>query len=569
MIMKKIFILLPVFMAAVLVAGCSMKTELGSGSNGETAMNYLSVNLVTAPGTGTRAYGDDDFEDGNSDENTVQSVRFYFFDEAGNAASVKKNGDTYQNWYDWIPESASNGEKPNVEKILDATLIIETPNEDKLPAYVVAVINPVKDMGTYDSLDDMRVDARTDLDVTDKNFVMSNSVYALSDGSTTMDAVSVEGKLYNTREAALANPVTIYVERVLAKVSLTTDIQGKTLANGTVIYPAGTSENPQQYDGKDIYVKFLGWNVTATADKSYLVKKINPSWRSNLFGSDDQPWNYYLYFRSFWAINPDGLNYGYTIFNESNGNGDTSLPLADELGFTTNGDKPNYTYVRENAAKDTYGANTETPTKVIIAAQLVDENGSPIELAEYAGVKYTIDGLKTIIANSASLYKRETEASTYTKIEAKDIEFKTATDVNLAGETGRYYVYAQLTEAAENYTSWVNSEYSESHGGIDANVANEALIALGHAKIWKEGYTYYYFDIRHLGEVEGEPGYVGVVRNHLYNSRLTSLVGLGTPVYDPGETIYPEKPEEDDTYIAAEIKILSWRVVSNDIELEW
>ncbi|WP_300851937.1 fimbria major subunit, partial [uncultured Bacteroides sp.] len=64
-------------------------------------------------------------------------------------------------------------------------------------------------------------------------------------------------------------------------------------------------------------------------------------------------------------------------------------------------------------------------------------------------------------------------------------------------------------------------------------------------------------------------GKYGVVRNHVYAANIHSLVGLGTPVYDPEEVIYPEKPGGDDTYIAAEIRILSWRIVNQNIDLEW
>lgn len=62
---------------------------------------------------------------------------------------------------------------------------------------------------------------------------------------------------------------------------------------------------------------------------------------------------------------------------------------------------------------------------------------------------------------------------------------------------------------------------------------------------------------------------IGVVRNHVYDTKVTKIAGLGTPVYDPGLVIYPEKPSPNDHYIAAEIKILSWRLVSNDYELDW
>ena len=62
---------------------------------------------------------------------------------------------------------------------------------------------------------------------------------------------------------------------------------------------------------------------------------------------------------------------------------------------------------------------------------------------------------------------------------------------------------------------------------------------------------------------------MGVVRNHIYETNITKIAGLGTPVYDPTKTIYPEKPENNDHFIAAQINILSWRVVKNDYELEW
>ena len=77
--------------------------------------------------------------------------------------------------------------------------------------------------------------------------------------------------------------------------------------------------------------------------------------------------------------------------------------------------------------------------------------------------------------------------------------------------------------------------------------------------------TYYYYEIKHLqGSDE-----IGVVRNHIYKTTITNIAGLGTPVYNPGDVIYPEKPEDNAHYIAAEINILSWRVVKNNYNLEW
>lgn len=65
------------------------------------------------------------------------------------------------------------------------------------------------------------------------------------------------------------------------------------------------------------------------------------------------------------------------------------------------------------------------------------------------------------------------------------------------------------------------------------------------------------------------PGWFGVVRNHIYKVNLTGIFGLGTPVFDPDEIIIPEKPEEKDVYLAADIRILSWRIVDHGYELNW
>lgn len=51
------------------------------------------------------------------------------------------------------------------------------------------------------------------------NFLMSNSVYAKA--SMKMEAVDVTKHIYKTEASALADPVSIHVERVLAKARLT------------------------------------------------------------------------------------------------------------------------------------------------------------------------------------------------------------------------------------------------------------------------------------------------------------------------------------------------------------
>lgn len=580
--MKKKMLFLPL-MAALLFSACSQDEDNTgtNGSGGDSKTSYLTVNLVAAPSMGTRAPGDNDFEDGLETENTVNSVRFYFFHKDGTAAAVKGGNQSY---YDWNNPTTTPGEKPNVEKKLSATIIIESPadgSKDAIPASVVAVINPTNEVKAVNVKKLGDLSGITQDFSTTSSFVMSNSVYA--NGTFKMDAVDVSEHIFPTKEAALEDPVAIYVERVLAKVRLGVGFTGTpTAANGT-IYPTSTTENEQKFEDKDIYVKFLGWNVTATADKSYLMKSINTGWPSDLFGNAE-PWNFAEYFRSFWAVNPGDLNYKYGAFDtEATGHPNTADFIKD---FEQGTGKKNYTYVAENAAKGSdIDAKTDNPTKVIIAAQLVDKDGNPLTIAEWAGNKYNIEDLKKELASHAPLWKDDMVEDPETgeqkpgrvKVTPEEIILKTAMAVGEAAPStsGRYYVYAQITEETFNQETWYADDNvgTEDHpewasNSIDLKTANEQLKKAGPAKVWNEGRTYYYFDIKHLG-ADGQPGQYGVVRNHLYNATITKLAGLGTPVYDPEEVIYPEKPTDDNQYIAAKINILSWRLVPSNVELEW
>lgn len=543
--------------AGLAFVGCSSEEDIASGTdngnNGEPQFLTVSVNATSTLTRATNLEGN--YEEGEGKENTVSKVRFYFFDADGNAAKVKgESGGTY---HDVDNPTGTEKDMPNVEKILTATLVIQTPEKDKVPTSIVAVVNPKSDLGAVESISKLNEVIADHSSTT--SFIMSSSVYA--NGTTKMEAVNVAGHLYSTAEAAKADPVIIHVERVLAKARLTVGLA----ANDNGVYKT-SADGSEKFDNEEIYVKFLGWNVTTTAKESRLMKEINPGWSSSLFGST-LLWNTADYYRSFWAVNPGTMNYNYGRFNT----GDDAANAITAFDAGTEGSpKTNYTYLQENASDDyTNGTDPTKPSQVIIAAQLVKADGTtPIEFAEYAGERTTIDGLIAKYAAASGLWKDNAEGTGKVEIDVTDIELKTATTAGEADQNtpGRYKVYAQLTVGAAKKT-WYNSS------SADATVvdANEVLEGLSGAKVWKEGYTYYYFDIQHLNgsstaDVKGKKG---VVRNHIYAANIKTLTGLGTPVYDPGEVIYPEEPEDDETFIAAEIRILSWRVVNQDIDLKW
>ena len=81
--------------------------------------------------------------------------------------------------------------------------------------------------------------------------------------------------------------------------------------------------------------------------------------------------------------------------------------------------------------------------------------------------------------------------------------------------------------------------------------------------MWKTGYAYYYTPIKHYGDA------LGMVRNHWYKVTLSAITGLGTPVYNPDLIIVPERPvEQDKLNLSAQISILSWNLVNQEVTLQ-
>lgn len=357
----------------------------------------------------------------------------------------------------------------------------------------------------------------------------------------------------------------IYVERNVAKVRVKSSLT--TLGEG-LIKVTDKDGNDITVGSEQVYVKLNGWNVTGTLPNAYLSKHINSAWQTDYLGAGTQ-WNYYPYFRSYWAdYCPNSGNNQY-------------INLSDAAKMAVSNEEGTYIYCNENAERP--GTNEKKPTQILIPATLCKADGTPLTISEYAGSRIVdnanFDGLKALLLETLkvslghSVYKKTSNPEKYTEIGTGDIEFKTASVAKPEfsfGDKGGYYVYACLTTDAKA-AEWHNSNEAGNTDILSASDLSSYLLAQQHAKIWNGGRTYYYLDIKHIGNPNAslDQWKSGVVRNHIYDVNLTALYGIGTPVYDPSENIYPEKPQDDDTFIAAQIKILSWRVVANNVKLDW
>lgn len=497
-------------LAAVGMMACSEKDEAPQG-NPQAGVNadkgYIALNLKSADDI-TRAAGDT-YEDGTADEQAVYEATFYFFDAAGNAFNINANGN-----YFYVAMVDNGGTvAPNVESMTDPVLVVEK-YKGQFPAKIAAVVNY---QGTQSlSLNDLKNNLQTIGHTAGKHFIMTNSVYANSAGQQ-VDATELTIDNFQTSaEKAKDNPVTVYVERVNAKMNV---------AAGDAKFDTGV-----EVDGQKVYAQVLGWDIIGNQTESYFIKTIDPSWSDAAIGF---VWNDAPYFRSYWAAKSVAGNVDTMVaFNDLTNNDATVEYLGEQVG-----------------ARATY----------VVGAKLQNEAGEDLEIAQWYGTNYI--GEQALLVAVAPTLKNKLMhfdgVDTYTSIDDSQIKC-------VAGMTGAesYEVMFQLADGVET-TNWFSFD-GTSYTAVDANAE---LAKVEPAKIWKSGMTYYYSDVKHLGSA-GSTGEFGIIRNHSYKVSINGVKGWGTPVYDPAQEVVPAKPTDKETYIAAEINVLSWRVVSEDVTLE-
>lgn len=601
---KYIYLLLIIFLLACNNEGDLSDSTQYSGHQ-DTEIGYLCVNVV-APSTGTR----DGFYVGSEFENKIKSVRIYFFDKDLKAVAINESGDTYIDSVDISNDYSSDNEGNNSNIESTVTTLLLGLEYTSIPHYIAAVVNlsspPVLRVGDNISL--LQRDTYAKKYDSRDGFVMSSTVYKgfqilYDETSSSSKPENVEseiiakyvyGSIEDSKAKAQNNPITIHVERIVAKMSASIDLKD---IDGVAVSPENVSYNGETFQiyklsstkidegapnsGTEVYIRFLGWNVTGTRNSARLIKKINIDW-DNKFDGWNINWNDANNFRSYWAVNPSSGNvdddYSFIDFN-----------LVTSLKFDQSGNNINYTYALENAGKADDGMSSEAVnTMMITAAQLVDHSGAPLSLAKWGGAIYNFsntqakEDLMNIWATYSKIYK-QTNSNTWETITADDIKL-VATEPGSAEDAfedeaqQRYFARLTLVDESGKYAIYksgsgnntILDKGDEGNGyDFDADLIKLALESIGVIKYWNSGYSYYWIDIPHYGSdilnngifTEGIGKY-GIVRNNWYNFILESVNGLGIPVADPDKVIYPERPDDPyEAYLGVKIDILPWRYV--------
>lgn len=568
--------LFPFACVALMMTACaSDKDEIGGGTKPGSDPQYLAVNIVNVGATPTtRAAG---YENGTTEESTITKVRFYFFNGDGSPYLIKNPGITgvegggEKNWLEASPadNTPTSGTPSQTEEKITQTVLVINGIQSAAPAAIVAVVNPetvdaatLKNGGTM-RLSELRYSAVGSQfykkgATGESDFVMSNSVYV--NAGEDVCASLVAGHVTTSAETAKTKPVDLYVERVVAKVTADVDNSAFELGDGTKWETTkyGTKTAVGKSGDYDVYAVIEGWGLADENSKAEVEKQVDKTWTNGTLGFT--PWTTADYHRCFWETS--------VAFDAGAGGNQPVNPTFNQLKAKMQ--DVLYTLPNTPGSKVTDLKNNDL-TKFAVAATLrykdASNNWHYAEICRYNGVSILgIDNLKKQVALTFSQYYTSTDATTYTQLSKDDINFK-----DPDATTQQYLVTPTLADApaGTKYYTKTTTGTTPTFTEVDKNTVLAAIEA-DKAEIRKDGRAYYYVPIKHLGSTDTNADAIaeyGIVRNHFYKITLSGIKGFGTPVYDPSKVVAPAVPTYQDTYLAARVQVLQWRVVNQNASL--
>lgn len=494
---------------------------VGGGNQTIDGDRYMAVNISTAGLGATRVAGEG-FEEGKAKEGSIstENTRFYFFDASGNAftmeSAVNVNGDfVVSNMVKPLEISSvkddGNSNVAESNSVLVLGKAVGSGFQGVVPAQAVCIVGLSDTDFTKLQNKSLSTLAKTVKEYEGESFIMSNSNWQ---GAGDNGAVSIADKIQTTPELAKENPAEFYMERLAVKVRL------KEGSLGTFVSKAADGSSDATYDIYDengakqsikLQVKLDGWQLIKKGNGSYLIKQLPE------YAFDD--WNAPTYHRSYWATTPATAETEAKTYDIYTQNG-WKTGVGDENAEYTN----EWTKVGQDNNATKFTRDLETTAVVIRGhVQKVPAAGGEatnLDLVRWSGTYFELNSFKNMVIKA------------YNKEKGTTLGVSAVTLVEDTGNDNVYKVY------------------------VDNQVDNQEYPTYSKVQYWIEGATSFYVNI-----TNGK-GWFGVVRNHIYEYELEAVVGLGIPGNDPG------KPQETETFVAANLIELNWKVVSNKLTLE-
>lgn len=573
---------------AAMTASCSSNEDLGTAGSGtgtnETGVGYatFTINLPSVSGSttsgarGTRATdagGGAVVDPGTEDEYKVSKATALIFQKYGADEGSYKFVESVD-----LPDANIAWDNDKEEGVTKSKkLVAKLTNVDTKNTYgVLVLLNNQTASGvkielptagqSYKEWNDKAQSPKlTDLTATD-NFYMANAPLNESGKVTTLVTID-KNNIYATEAEAKAKPsADVYVERGVAKMSVT-DPGPKTVTDKATTKPTKSQ------------VTFSNWALDITNKKTFAVHNIDDLssdfgaiWTTARFTGINK--------RVYWGKDP---NYSNELLRKTDKDGDDLR--NNEFNFITATsdinkafDKPVYCLENTFNLANMYQGQT---TRVIFKATYVPKDDEGDSLADAGGTFYTIGNMKTIL-KEADL-KTAVDAAAHAVLPGCVVDYK-----NFEKE-GSHVI--TLEDIKENASSTTHLDGATTYGpslkkgdDIVADINDKLGLKAGRPEAmvgintYLEGVTYYIARVKHFGSLtpwkSGESygtdnatylGRYGMLRNNWYELTVGNVYGPGYPGVPPVDPNQPD--DENEKYLSVSVKILSWAKRSQSVDL--
>jgi len=584
---------------AAMTASCSSNNDLVNGGNGsgenETGVGYASFSITLPTTSGTRADvptpGTPSFGNGDKNEYKVNDATLLIFKKG----EPTKEGETPKEGDYTFVESAELGsmapwKDPSETGVTThAKITAKLNNVDKTDGYYALVL---LNNGTGDNVkvtlpkkgakfSDWNVDTNTNKDKeatnkianTNNGFYMANAPLFKDNNVTTLVAIDKD-KIYPTEEQAAKSAATdVYVERGLAKVTLSTGTAtGKTDENGAYKVADGAY--------KDDKVTIKNWALDVTNQKTFPIHNVdglttdykdiwsNTATASTINSANNQRFvdnKATLAQRVYWGKDP---NYDKSDLCSTEEAGKTARDA--EFNYIKNEDvkaaPTSPLYCLENTFNLANMMQGQT-TRVVFKAKYTPKNFTD-------GETFYKIGKNTAIWKEDDL-KQGIEAAVASVVSgaAGKITVTLNADKNNITEAGTHYITADNITVTDVEAATIEKAITAINTQLGLKETEKVGIST-----YAGGESYYIARIKHFGDAltkwESGPygeknleylGRYGVLRNNWYELTVNSV---SNPGYPSVPEVKPNTPDdEDDEYISVSVKILDWAKRSQNVDL--
>lgn len=570
---------------AAMTASCSSNEDLGTAGPGtgtnEAGVGYatFTINLPSVSGSttsgarGTRATdagGGAVVDPGTEDEYKVSKATALIFQKYGADEGSYKFVESVD-----LPDANIAWDNDKEEGVTKSKkLVAKLTNVDTKNTYgVLVLLNNQTASGvkielptagqSYKEWNDKAQSPKlTDLTATD-NFYMANAPLNESGKVTTLVTID-KNNIYATEAEAKAKPsADVYVERGVAKMSVT-DPGPKTVTDKATTKPTKSQ------------VTFSNWALDITNKKTFAVHNIDDLssdfgaiWTTARFTGINK--------RVYWGKDP---NYSNELLRNTDKDGDDLRNK--EFNFITATSEINKAftdpvYCLENTFNlaNMYQGQT---TRVIFKATYAPKDDTGADLADKGGTFYTIGNMKTIL-KKADLETAVNKAAT-SVLPGCTVDY-----TNLETEGSHVITLADITDGTSGAVLEAETNYGTKKGKDIVTEINDKLgLKAGRPEemvginTYYKGVTYYIARVKHFGSLtpwkSGDSygtdnatylGRYGMLRNNWYELQVGNVYGPGYPGVPPVDPNQPD--DENEKYLSVSVKILSWAKRSDTVDL--